>query len=170
MINFSEKKICQNCRGEFVIELDDFVFYEKIKVPMPTFCPECRLVRRLSFRNEKSLYRNECGKCKKSILAVFPKDSELTVYCRPCWWGDGWDGKEYGLDFNKLENFFSQIKNLLRRVPLSSLFGIYTTLKNSEYTNMVTDLKNCYMITHSDFDENCLYGSVLDRCKECVDS
>ena len=26
------------------------------------------------------------------------------------------------------------------------------------------------MITHSDLDENCMYGSVIDACKECVDN
>jgi hypothetical protein len=34
--------ICQNCKKDFTIELDDFRFYEKIKVPPPTFCPEYR--------------------------------------------------------------------------------------------------------------------------------
>ncbi|MDI6602741.1 MAG: hypothetical protein QME57_01295 [Patescibacteria group bacterium] len=38
-----EKCTCQNCKKEFVIEPEDFAFYEKIKVPPPTWCPECRL-------------------------------------------------------------------------------------------------------------------------------
>ncbi|OGI62966.1 hypothetical protein A2818_00415 [Candidatus Nomurabacteria bacterium RIFCSPHIGHO2_01_FULL_40_12] len=165
-----EKRICQNCKKDFVIEPDDFGFYEKIKVPPPTFCPECRLIRRLAWRNEKSLYRNECRKCEQSVISVFPKDSGMLVYCRPCWWGDGWDGTKYASDFNENEDFFFQLNNLLHQAPVPSLFGIYLTLVNSEYTNMVTDLRNCFMITHSDFDENCLYGSVIDRCKECVDN
>ena len=52
-----ETKICQNCKGEFVIEPEDFNFYEKIKVPPPTWCPECRMIRRLQWRNEHSLFR-----------------------------------------------------------------------------------------------------------------
>jgi hypothetical protein len=32
-----ETKICQNCKKNFIIEPDDFGFYEKIKVPPPTF-------------------------------------------------------------------------------------------------------------------------------------
>ena len=35
----SETKNCQNCHTNFVIVPDDFSFYEKIKVPTPTFCP-----------------------------------------------------------------------------------------------------------------------------------
>jgi hypothetical protein len=30
MSNINKKKICQNCSGEFIIEPDDFGFYEKI--------------------------------------------------------------------------------------------------------------------------------------------
>ena len=165
-----ETRPCQNCKNNFTIEPDDFLFYEKMGVPAPTFCPECRLIRRLSFRNEKTLYRNECQKCKTSVVSVYPKDSEVVVYCRPCWWGDGWEGAEYGRDFDESKSFLSQFQNLLKSTPLPSLFGIYTTLVNSEYTNMVTDLKNCYMLTHSDLDENCLYGSVVDICKDSVDN
>jgi len=37
----SENRICQNCKSDFIIELEDFSFYEKMKVPAPTFCPYC---------------------------------------------------------------------------------------------------------------------------------
>lgn len=33
----SETKICQNCKKDFTIDPEDFKFYEKIKVPSPTF-------------------------------------------------------------------------------------------------------------------------------------
>ena len=33
-----ETRVCQNCKKDFVIEPDDFLFYEKMKVPAPTFC------------------------------------------------------------------------------------------------------------------------------------
>jgi len=166
----AQTKSCQNCKKDFTIEPDDFGFYEKIKVPPPTFCPECRLIRRLAWRNEKSLYRNECKKCGQSVISVYPKDSGMFVYCRPCWWGDGWDGLKYGVDFDESKDFFSQLNSLLHKAPVPSLFGIYLTLVKSEYTNMVTDLRNCYMITHSDFSENCLYGSVIDKSKDSVDN
>jgi Zn ribbon nucleic-acid-binding protein len=165
-----ENKNCQNCKQEFSIEPDDFGFYEKIRVPPPTFCPECRLIRRLAWRNEKSLYRNECKKCGNSIISVYSKDSGVQVYCRPCWWGDGWDGADYAVDFDETKSFISQLNNLLHRAPAPSLFGLYATLVNSEYTNMVSDLKNCYMITHSDLDENCMYGNCLVNCKDSVDN
>lgn len=48
----SETRNCQNCKQPFTIEPDDFGFYEQIKVPPPTWCSDCRLMRRMSFRNE----------------------------------------------------------------------------------------------------------------------
>lgn len=60
-----ETKNCQNCKKDFIIESDDFSFYEKIQVPPPTFCPECRLVRRLVTRNERTLYKRKCDLCEE---------------------------------------------------------------------------------------------------------
>lgn len=166
----SETKICQSCHQSFAIEPDDFAFYEKMQVPAPTFCPECRLIRRLAWRNEKSLYRQKCAKCGTSIISVFPQDSGLVVYCRPCWWSDTWDGLDFGMEYDPTRPFLVQFRELLQRTPVMALFGLYTTLKNSDYTNMATDLKNCYLITHSDFSENCTYGSIIDFCKDSIDN
>lgn len=33
-----EIKICQNCKNRFIIEPEDFAFYEKIGVSAPIFC------------------------------------------------------------------------------------------------------------------------------------
>ncbi len=165
-----ETKQCQNCKQDFVIEPEDFKFYEKIKVPPPTFCPECRLIRRLAWRNERSLYRRKCDKCEKSIISVFPSDSNLTVYCRPCWWSDDWDGTEYGIDFDHVKPFMAQLIDLLKRVPVMNLFGLYSSMKNSEYVNMGAYLKNCYFTTYTDYSENCSYSSFVEHSKDSYDN
>ena len=71
--NGSVSVTCQNCKKDFTIESEDFNFYEKIKVPPPTWCPECRLQRRLAWRNEKGLHYRECDLCKKKILLFIMK-------------------------------------------------------------------------------------------------
>lgn len=162
-------KHCQNCKAEFRIESEDFTFYEKMQVPPPTWCPDCRFQRRLSWRNERGFFHNTCAKCGKKILSVYSSDSGIVVYCRPCWWSDDWDGLDYGVDFDPGRPFFEQMRDLLHRVPLPDLFGLYTTLENSEYTNMVGYLKNCYFLTMADWDENCSYGSNLFHCKDSLD-
>ncbi len=165
-----ETKTCQNCKNDFLIEEADFNFYTKIQSPPPTFCPDCRLQRRLAWRNERGLYRRKCDKCDKAIISVFPQDSGYVVYCRPCWWSDSWNGLEYGAEYDSAKPFFSQLDDLLHRTPVMCLFGLYHTLHNSDYVNMATELKNCYMLTHSDYCEDSSYGSMISGCKESVDN
>ena len=165
-----EIRNCQNCHNEFVIEPDDFAFYEKIDVPPPTFCPECRLIRRLSWRNERSLYKRKCGLTGENIISVFAPDKPYTVYGSKAWWSDEWDPFEYGIEYDSAVPFLKQFDALLKRVPLMNLFGFYTSLVNSDFTNMVSYLKNCYMVTCSDVGENLIYGSFVNKSKDCVDN
>lgn len=165
----SETKNCKKCHADFIIEPRDFAFYEKIQAPLPTRCPECRLVRRLSWRNERSLYRRNCDLCKKPMISVFHPDTKLTVYCSPCWWSDAWDGMEYGVDFDPAQSFMQQMRDLLGRVPVPNLYGLYTTLVNSDYSNMVGFLKDCYMVTYADHNENCLNSSMILWSKDSAD-
>ncbi len=58
----------------------------------------------------------------------------------------------------------------MKRIPLPALHGLHTTLINSQYTNMVSYLKNCYMVTHADNNENCSYGSMIDNSKDSLDN
>ena len=73
MENKSEKRICQNCKKDFIIEPEDFNFYEKIKVPPPTFCPWCRFIRRMAWRNERALYKRTCDLCQKKYNSYISK-------------------------------------------------------------------------------------------------
>lgn len=166
----SEMRSCKNCKNRFTIEPEDFAFYEKIQIPTPTWCQQCRFQRRLAWRNERSFFRNTCKRCGKKIISVYPSDSGITVYCRPCWWSDEWDGLEYGVDFDPSRPFLIQVKSLLYKVPLPDLFGLYATLENSEYTNMVGYLKNCYFLTMADWNENCAYGSNVYHTKDSYDT
>ncbi len=165
-----ETKTCQNCKQNFVIEPDDFTFYEKIQVPPPTWCPECRLKRRFVFRNERYLYKRTCGLCSNNIISFVSPEKPYVVYCPKCWWSDKWNPLSFGQTYDFSTPFFEQFQNLLKRVPLMGLWSDYPTLTNSEYTNLSGHLKNCYMIFHADFSEDCLYGSGLKLSKDCVDT
>ena len=54
----SETKTCQNCKQDFIIESEDFNFYEKIKVPAPTLCPECSNATRFNEMKEICIIGN----------------------------------------------------------------------------------------------------------------
>src|SRR3989344_5059497 len=120
----SSVQACQNCQRDFMIEPEDFNFYEKIKVPSPTWCPECRLIRRLMWRNEHSLFRrpnNAPGK-KESLISVYHPSEKVTIYDRETWWGDSWDPSDYGTEYDFSRSFFEQFQEILGRVPHMPLF------------------------------------------------
>jgi len=166
----SETKTCQNCKNQFTVEPEDFDFYKKISVPPPTWCPECRLERRLLWRNERTLYKRKCDLCGKDMLSIYSDDKDQVVYCPPCWWSDKWDSLAYGRDYDFSRSFFEQFRELHRRVPLPALNTLHLTLTNSEYVNQAGHLKNCYLIFNSDYNEGCCYGTEVEGSKDCFDN
>ena len=162
-----ETKICQNCKQQFRIEPEDFVFYEKMKVPPPTFCPQCRLQRRLAWRNEVGLHRRKCDLCKEGIVATYPADAPFPVYCRECWWGDAWDGREHGLTYDWSKPFFSRFFELQKRVPQIALQ--VTNSVNCDFANQIVDCRNCYLIASAGEAEDCYYGHRILKSRNIVD-
>lgn len=163
----AENRQCQNCKGEFAIEPDDFGFYKKMGVLPPKICPECRSQLRLTFRNERFLYKRACDHCKKSTISMFSANKTYSVWCFDCWWSDDLDGKKYGMDYNPTESFFEQFKELWNKVPKPA--RISTNEINSPYTNYVADSKNCYMIMESSNNENCTNCYWIQLSKDLTD-
>ena len=161
---------CQNCKNSFVIEPEDFKFYEKIKVPPPTWCPECRMVRQMNFRNERSLYNRKCDAVGHSevLVSMFPPQSRVKVYDYKFWWSDSWDALEYGRDYDFSRPFFEQFDDLMESVPHPNLVNKNTI--NSDYCNSVLDLKNCYLVFAASVVENTFYSSWLDFVKDSMDN
>jgi len=165
----SQNIVCQNCKTSFVIEPDDFGFYERIKVPPPTWCPECRLIRRLSFRNERHLFKRICELCQKEVLSVYASNVTRKVFCSACWWSDNWDQLESAKDYDFSQSFFEQFKELQEKAPVQSLFLHYQTIVDSDYNNLAGYLKNCYMVFHADHNERCMYASGLKISNDSQD-
>src|SRR3989344_4232543 len=163
----SETKKCQNCKNDFTIESEDFNFYEKINVPPPTFCPQCRLARKLVWRNERSLYKRTCDLCKNNIISMYKANAEFPVYCHDCWWSDKWDPLDYSRDYDFNTPFFEQFNALLKVTPRPSSYS--TKNVNSEYCNFTAHLKSSYLLFGSWFSENCGYGQTVLECKDCWD-
>ena len=165
----SSVRVCQNCKKDFVIGPDDFYFYEKMKVPPPTFCPECRMQRRMSFLNDRNFYVRKCDKTGERCISLFPENSEVPVYSPKAWWADDWDAIFYGQDYDFNKPFFEQFKELMRRVPQFSMQSQYTTLINSEYTMMGNHDRNCFMVTNTQSSEDCVYTTFADHSNRCLD-
>ncbi len=157
----SETRQCQNCRKSFVIEPDDFAFYEKMQVPPPSLCPTCRFRRRSVFRNERTLYKSTCKLCNRSIITMYNPESPYVVYCNDCWESDKWDPLSYGRDYDPNKPFFDQLKELTLIVPKSATYSSPSLGPNvnSEYSNFAGGNKDCYLVFNSGPNcENCAYS------------
>ena len=78
--NLVESKTCRKCQAGFPITDKDLEFYDKVSpnfggkkysIPSPTLCPDCRQQRRLSFRNERKLYKRKCDATGKDIVSIY---------------------------------------------------------------------------------------------------
>lgn len=164
----SETRTCQNCKTEFTIEPEDFKFYEKIKVPPPTFCPKCRWQRRAAFYNLFNLYQRPCDLCKKDTISMYAPEAPYKTYCPICWWSDQWDWSAYGRDYDFSRPFFEQFNELWHEVPMLGL-SLDPTAENSPWNNHAGNLKNSYLLFHADFTEDSAYGFYLDHCANVLD-
>jgi hypothetical protein len=163
----SQTKQCQNCKKNFVIELDDFAFYEKMKVPPPTWCPECRQQRRILIRNFRTLYKRNSDKSGKPTISMCSKKVPFPVWSHDEWWSDDWDAHDYGRDVDFSKPFFLQIKSLWDVVPRSAI--IVTQSVSCDYSNAVLTGKNLYLVFGTVDCEDCMYGHIVWNSKDCVD-
>ncbi|MBI4085015.1 MAG: hypothetical protein HY432_00720 [Candidatus Liptonbacteria bacterium] len=161
-----ETKICQNCKKSFVIKPEDFDFYAKMKVPPPTFCPECQMQSLMMWRNERSLYKRK-DESGKEIISIFSPDKPFKVNGKDYWWSDEWNPLDYGKEYDFSKPFFVQFKELLERVPLEPLFN--RNAVNSEYCNHSEDMKNCYLSFASIWNENVSYSRGAMKSKDSLD-
>ena len=169
----NEKRNCQNCKKDFIIETDDFGFYEKMEVSPPINCPQCRFKWRALFRNEIILYNRICALCGKSTISMYGPKSPYTIYCKDCWLSEKWDPFSFGKDYDPRKPFFDQMKELMMRVPKAGIFASEDVGPNinSEYTNFAGGNKNCYFIFNSGpNNEECAYSRGLILCREALDS
>lgn len=142
-----QQKSCLHCQQTFAITDRDMAFYEKIsptfngekcEIPTPTLCPDCRQRRRLSFRNERNLYKRKCDASGKDIISIY-KPSQANpsalsgtslsqgrtnkeqqgykVYDQKIRRSDARDPMSYGRDFDFSRNFTEQFGELMRDVP-----------------------------------------------------
>ena len=160
-------KQCKQCQKQFEVMERDKAFYQKMEVPEPTRCPACREMRRLAFRNERSLYLDACSLCKKQMFSMHHPSKTYPVFCNSCWYSDKWDAHDYARDFDFNRPFFEQFKELLKKVPRMATSTFDN--ENSDFVNCATRDKNCYLIFGANFNEDVYYGNYVNRNKYSLD-
>ncbi|MFA5995379.1 MAG: hypothetical protein WCW27_06165 [Patescibacteria group bacterium] len=160
-------KQCIHCSKTFKVLEADMVFLQRLALPEPTHCPDCRQQRRLAWRNEDSLYQRKCDKCKKTIISIYSDVVSFPVYCHDCWWQDDWSAVQFGRDINWQKPFFEQWYALMKQVPHIALHVVAN--EDADYVNMSGYNKHCYLLFAAEYNEDCLYGTQVIKSRSCVD-
>ncbi|MFA6353858.1 MAG: hypothetical protein WCW93_02915 [Candidatus Paceibacterota bacterium] len=166
----AQSKNCINCKQDFTIEPEDFNFYEKIKVPPPTFCPECRLQRRLSWMVNLNLFKRKCDLCGENVICKYEPTAPFVVFCHNCWWSDKWDSANYTKEIDFSKPFLLQFRELFHETPILGLSIDVITGKLSPYVNHCDNTKNSYLIFYSARNEDSMYGFYLVSNKAVLNS
>lgn len=161
-------KNCKQCTKQFEIRPQDLEFYKKFDAPEPNLCPPCREQRRLSFRNETSLWKNKCGLCDKDIVTSYAPDTLFPKYCSDCFYGDKWNALDYGIDFDFSKSFMEQYKDLQNKIPRLCLLTM--NCENCDYTSYTADCKNCYLVAAGEKSEDCYYSKLCQNNNDIIDS
>lgn len=162
--------ITQQCEitGEFFVVTEfEQGLLERMNMPLPRLSLDERHRRRMSHRNERSIYQDQCDRCSKSMISAFSPDKRLTVYCPECWWSDEWDARDFGREFDFSRSFFDQYEELQRTVPRLALLNMNS--ENSDYCNVTIYNKNCYLVFGGDYNEDCLYSVFNFNCATSSD-
>jgi len=56
----SQIKQCEKCHKDFDILADDISLHERMDLPIPKLCPNCRHYQRLKQRNPLKLWHRKC--------------------------------------------------------------------------------------------------------------
>lgn len=119
--------------------------------------------------NERAFYKRTCDLCGASMISNFSPTAPFPVYCNPCWTSDKWDPMSYGMDVDFSKPFFLQMKDLHELVPWQALHTVHSSMINSEYAHNASYLKDCYLMSTSDYSENCMYGTCVEHSKDSLD-
>lgn len=174
-----ETKTCRTSGQEFFVTDKDFEFLNKIaptfagkkqEIPSPTLCFDERRRRRLSFYNQKSLYKNTCAITGKEIISRIPPESWLTVYSIEAWSDRSWDPRKFAIDIDFSRSFFDQVHTLIRTTPYQNLiWSSDNTTNNALYTNHTSELKNCYLISNANQVSDAYYCTDIKKSEQCID-
>ncbi len=172
------EKTCPHCQSNFDVTDGDLLFYEKVSpvvgtkkqmIPPPTLCPACRQKRRMSFRNERHLYRRRCDVTGKDIISVFSPENPHKVCEKNHWYSDAFDALAYGRPYDFGKPFFEQFKSLVMDIPLPSLRVELS--ENCEFNIDMRECKDCYMCSRTHLSQNMMYtyrGNTSNDCIDCM--
>ncbi len=169
-------RLCRQCRSAFNLELADLKILErlspvingdKLPLPPPAFCPDCRLRHRLAFRNQHFIYVRSSGSTSKKLFSVFPENAPFPVIDNEEWWGDSWDAMRWGQDYDFTQQFFPQFAALRNLIPhiARNAFGN----EECDYCNNIIHSRNCYLSFNGTKLDGCIHVESAYSTSDCLD-
>ena len=178
------QRLCRSCTAAFEVSEAQLTFLARVgpksgdaptgtatvAIPAPSLCPDCRLMRRMSWRNERQLFSRPCSATGESLISMFPPNTPFPVLKNSVWWSEANDATVFGKDVDFNAGIFEQMRSLRLVVPRLHTFNYAEErMQNSVYTNCAGDLKDCYLIFGSGRDEGCAYSLYINDCEQCYD-
>lgn len=134
----------------------------------PKLAPEARMQRRLSFRNQQTLYKRTCDLTGAPIISIYAPDSDQKVFSQDAWWEGDWDPLATGRDYDFTRTFFDQFKDLMRATPHMGM--LCSNIENSDFTNQNYNSRDCYLSSSVRDCEGALYCQFGNKLTDCTDN
>lgn len=121
----------------------------------------------MAVRNERKLYRRKCDKTGEAIISAYRPECGLVVYKNSEWWGDGWEGTQFGREFDFTKQFFPQFRALMEVVPREGT-SVFNS-ENCDYNGHIRESKNSYLNALAARCEDALYSYWIADSKDLID-
>jgi|GEM_PF-3987936 len=89
----SENKICQNCKKDFILIVEEISLANKMNLKNSNLCSTCLLKQQLSFWYFGKFRKGKSDLSGENIITIFSEKN-----CPKCWWSDKWDFRNFGMD------------------------------------------------------------------------
>lgn len=76
---------CTVCSKNYKIMPNELIFYNKLNIPLPRKCHDCRYRDRFGLRNPRKIYDRTCTKCSKQIRTTYSPQRPEQIYCEECY-------------------------------------------------------------------------------------
>jgi len=175
--NIAQTKKCRISGKEFAITDKDLEFYDNISpvfgakkysIPSPSMCPDERTRSRMQFRNFHNLYHRHSDLSNTSIISMYGPHTDVRVYSIKEWWWDDWDPHMYGQNFSFEKTLLENLSPLHKDVPRMAIMNRES--ENCDYANLCWLSKNCYLVSWCLRNEECLFGHIVWKSNNVVDS
>ena len=81
----NEVLTCIECSRNYRITKRELEFYQKMLIPIPRKCWNCRFVNRIVRRGPYKFWNRVCAKCQRKITTNYAPDRPEIVYCEKCY-------------------------------------------------------------------------------------